>query len=740
MKKYADIDLLLSSDPGDPFGRHKQKFNYQQAGSPEQRKKFLKIIGLPEKDINYKSLTGKSFADRNKQRQEYLMGTPAQRNANYKNFVETVVSRYPQLQKAYGKAGPRYLQQLYSDMMTSVGSLKVQDPDLPNTGIKPTEGIQQGGNWWKNIIKAWFNQPDPNMTLARVGDTKGTIKKVQDKQLEEQRKHLSKAYQHAQKIKTLDPQQQIAAYSTMALPVAGAAATPVALSSKFALPVTKFLLSNAAYMAGQKALSLGADQVFMPTFNNWTTDINSFADAILSKNSDKIPQRFRADLASQLGISEDKLDLSNPDQYKAAKQLFTSSQQSRMKSLDWYRKGKEHAALIASTATGNVSNLARNGGKAFGKQVVKDTFLPQLLITGSQLLDPKRTGITTGTAALLMQAAEQRGEDPEAALARYGFTEDEQKTAWDRFKQAQAEGKGFLDSVKQSVSPEAPRSTEEKVVQFNAGITPNDYQRIKSGEVLTNSPVIKAATQPYVPQVIDFLQGKSQLPDLTALSKGIGNNPLGQTGAIAAVNNLMQNKQVVAALAQAKPETLSKFLTKLQEVSKGGGLRKFPTLQKVMTQHGISLATYHVDALQNLVKGQEDNDKVYNTLKSYIPLVKILEGFGSAKDPRVKQLEKRVRSLIGTRMTKNPLFVNKAMGLWAQFNGHPDLASFLSSNGAFYGTLATVGIGLPLTISLMSSLFGGSKQQQPVQQAPMQGYQPMAYAPRGITERGLVVG
>jgi len=47
-----------------------------------------------------------------------------------------------------------------------------------------------------------------------------------------------------------------------------------------------------------------------------------------------------------------------------------------MKSLDWYRKGKEHAALIASTATGNVSNLARNGGKAFGKQVVKDTFLP----------------------------------------------------------------------------------------------------------------------------------------------------------------------------------------------------------------------------------------------------------------------------------------------------------------------------------------------------------------------------
>ena len=76
-----------------------------------------------------------------------------------------------------------------------------------------------------------------------------------------------------------------------------------------------------------------------------------------------------------------------------------------MRALDWYRRGKEHAALIASTATGNIRNLARNGGKAFAKQTVKDTIFPEIITTGSQILNPKRTGITTGTAALLMQAA-----------------------------------------------------------------------------------------------------------------------------------------------------------------------------------------------------------------------------------------------------------------------------------------------------------------------------------------------
>ena len=91
-------------------------------------------------------------------------------------------------------------------------------------------------------------------------------------------------------------------------------------------------------------------------------------------------------------------------------------------------------------------------------------------------------------------------------------------------------------------------------------------------------------------------------------------------------------------------------------------------------------------------------------------------------------------------MKKNPFFINKAMSIWAMFNGFNSLADFLGSNGAFYGTLGAIGIGLPLTISLIKSLFGGSKSPQAVQQAPMQDYQPMAYAPRGITERGLIVG
>lgn len=57
----------------------------------------------------------------------------------------------------------------------------------------------------------------------------------------------------------MDPKQQVSAYSTIALPVVATAAAPVALSSKVALPVAKFLGTNAAYMAGEKALSFGAD-------------------------------------------------------------------------------------------------------------------------------------------------------------------------------------------------------------------------------------------------------------------------------------------------------------------------------------------------------------------------------------------------------------------------------------------------------------------------------------------------
>lgn len=93
-------------------------------------------------------------------------------------------------------------------------------------------------------------------------------------------------------------------------------------------------------------------------------------------------------------------------------------------------------------------------------------------------------------------------------------------------------------------------------------------------------------------------------------------------------------------------------------------------------------------------------------------------------------------------MAKNPLFVNKGMALWAEFNGYPDLASFLSDNTKFYGSIAALGIGLPLTISLLRSLFGGgSARQQAPQQYAQQGYQPMAYAPQAnIAAGGLVVG
>ena len=116
-------------------------------------------------------------------------------------------------------------------------------------------------------------------------------------------------------------------------------------------------------------------------------------------------------------------------------------------------------------------------------------------------------------------------------------------------------------------------------------------------------------------------------------------------------------------------------------------------------------------------------------MKSWLPLFsKFNDNSG-----KYEALKEKAHKAVWDQVRRNPLFTNKAMSFWAMQNGHNNLASFLGSNGAFYGTL----VGLPLTIALISSLFGGSKQAQ--QQAPQQ-YQPVAYAPRGITERGLIVG
>lgn len=134
--------------------------------------------------------------------------------------------------------------------------------------------------------------------------------------------------------------------------------------------------------------------------------------------------------------------------------------------------------------------------------------------------------------------------------------------------------------------------------------------------------------------------------------------------------------------------------------------------------------------------GQQDPDKFYAGMQQWMPLIHKIGG-ASGDSP----LKAATQKAVWAHVKKNPFFINKAMSIWAMSNGFNSLADFLGSNGAFYGTIGAIGIGLPLTISLIKSLFGGSSNpQQPVQQAPLQGYQPLAYAPRGITERGLIVG
>ena len=135
-------------------------------------------------------------------------------------------------------------------------------------------------------------------------------------------------------------------------------------------------------------------------------------------------------------------------------------------------------------------------------------------------------------------------------------------------------------------------------------------------------------------------------------------------------------------------------------------------------------------AMDNYKKdlAEQNFDKFFSNMQQWMPLVNDIGG--AEEGSALKQATKKA---VWAHVKKNPFSINKAMSLWALSNGYNSLGSFLGSNGAFYGTL----VGLPLTIALVSSLFGGSRQVQ--QQAPRQ-YQPVAYAPRGITERGLIVG
>ena len=144
----------------------------------------------------------------------------------------------------------------------------------------------------------------------------------------------------------------------------------------------------------------------------------------------------------------------------------------------------------------------------------------------------------------------------------------------------------------------------------------------------------------------------------------------------------------------------------------------------------------------NYAAGLEKAEDKFQYIKSYMPLFNKFKKLSGGQESQISNHIQEITSkVVWDQVKRNPLNLNKAMSLWAMSEGYNDLADFLGNSGAFYGSIAALGIGLPLTISLLRSLFGGGFSRQPApQQYAQQGYQAMAYAPKGITERGLVVG
>ena len=138
---------------------------------------------------------------------------------------------------------------------------------------------------------------------------------------------------------------------------------------------------------------------------------------------------------------------------------------------------------------------------------------------------------------------------------------------------------------------------------------------------------------------------------------------------------------------------------------------------------------------------QKDPNKFQQNMKQWLPLFSRAGGEGN-----YAQIKDQARKAVWQQVKRNPLFINKALSFWALQNGYSKLHQFLADNGAFYGTVAGLGIGLPLTIALMTSLFSNKDQDEQEQrkkkeaQARRRRYQ-MAYAPqKNVTDRRLIVG
>ena len=200
---------------------------------------------------------------------------------------------------------------------------------------------------------------------------------------------------------------------------------------------------------------------------------------------------------------------------------------------------------------------------------------------------------------------------------------------------------------------------------------------------------------------------------------------------------------------KSRQETIQKFVNGYSPEQKAAVIRGYKialqdpsyaqtagTMSKGMQQNVGKFVGQLTQAQQgHFMQGLKEAKDVWSYLDSYGGIMDELKNGTISQDSPVY---KSVKTAIFDDLKKRPWNVNKAMGFMARTKGYKSFADMLSNSGLFYGGLAALTVGLPLTVSLISSLFGGKKEQPQVVINNNAGMP--TYKSKGITQRGIAYG
>ena len=497
--------------------------------------------------------------------------------------------------------------------------------------------------------------------------------------------------QNLQKVRKLPADQQISYFSTMAAPAAVTAGAAVATPyiAKAAPWLTKnMLLPGIGYSIG--------DQIAQPITDYYNKDLRAVADALTTRDISNLtkPQQVILDnLRKQYHLGD------APDILwdAAAKSL--------------YNKAGHNQRIGKTLMSTGISMIPTGKGYSFIKQ------LPLTPVYG--YLNYKGVKPSTTAAQDVLQ-----GNISDEDMAQMQAIADAHEVPLTRKVQAQ------LQNMART------KERQQGLLQNGISLVTGS----KWGQNVTHGGIQNSINQMVNFGGMDPKQQKETLPGLLQNMRNLASTPWKLNALAAYTDNKDNMQRLVKSFDKYNPQQLGNLYDAVKQIQKQNNGLVPPQLQKLQAMLQQAAQTSAVTKYSAGLS-QTDPQKFQAHMKSWMPLFHKVTSQNQGASQQFKDLRDKTQKAVWGHVKKNPFFINKAMSIWAMSNGFNSLADFLGSNGAFYGTLGAIGIGLPLTISLIKSLFrGGSKPQQVVQQAPMQGYQPLAYAPRGITERGLIVG